>query len=354
MLPVACVGSLVLQPDINSNLQVVRHETVAPSSIIMMGFATAKVCNLPAFYCCAKVRLQKTYTETQARSLRWKDCIKGVPGGCFNPKSAMFDITYSGKHKHTKISQNSRKISLCGAKSELEGENITRIVIDHILDAQAYLESTRTVEFTTAMNWLLQATKGETKIYTKYKTIHKKDFGTLEICKDMDDSSIHWPETYPQEYAGIISEFLERSDDLVQKADNILYTDLSNRISAILGFTDIFDETFQFQEVKLSSYIYFYDLGFLPNRNKLDEYLTQNGYDSGYDGVWGHYIKVFMTTTQCLDINKLHRKDITGKQTFTFYPRGKVRHNGPNQESMAICYQKIMSSIAVGKSVLLI
>ena len=354
MLPVASVGSLVLQPDANFKLQVVRHETVAPASIIMMGFATAKIQNLPALYCCAKVQLQNTYTGTQARSLRWKDCIKGVPGGCFNPKSAMFDITYSGRHKHTKISQNSRKISLCGAKSEIEGERITRIVIDHILDAQVYLESTRTPEFAAAMNWLLQAAKGPTKIYTKYKTIYKKEFGTLEICKDMSDSSVCWPTTYPKTHRKIILEFLARSDDLIQKADKILYTDLSTRISAILGFTDIFQEPFQFQEIKLSSYIYFYDLGFLPNRNKLDEYLTENGYDSGYDGVWGHYIKVFMTTTQCLDLNKLHRKDLSGKQTFTFYPRGKVRHNGPNQESMAICYQKIMSSIAIAKSVLLI
>lgn len=349
-------GLLVLQADSSKSPKVVPHADVPPSSIIMMGFSTAKITNLPAFYCCAKVKLQTSYANDEASSLRWQGCIKGLPGGFFNPKSAMFEIYFNGKHKHTKVSHNSYKISLCGTKSEAEGEAITRRAIDYVVDAQNYLKSTRTPAFQKAMDWLLSETRGLKRRHTKYITVRKKEFGTIEVCKDISDYLLVWPrpEDYPPRYAKILQEFLERSDDLVQNTASLFYSDLVNRISAIANFTDIYRKKYAFKEIKLSSYIYFYDLGFLPDREKLDSYLTNNGYDSDYDPIWSHYITVFMTTLTGLNVSKLHRKDISGKQTFIFYPKGKVRHNGPNKEAMAICYEKIMSTIAAAKPFLVI
>jgi len=342
------VSNKIMIPRIGEDVpMIVKHENIPPSSIIMTGFTSTKIIDLVSFYCCAKVQLKESYKAGDAMSIRWKDCVKGRPGGCFNSNSAMFDVNYNGKHKHAKPSLNSKMISLCGVKSEKEGEEVTRLVVDYVLDAQAYLESTRNEKFTKAMNWLLNICKGRKKECTKYITRNKKGVGCIEICKDVIDYTLDWPlvESYPPKYKDIIQEFLTRTDDLIQKSD-CMYSELEGRIRTFADLGDIFEEEYYFTEMKVSSYIYYYDLGFLPNRKKLNAFLKSRGCDSDYSDNWGNYIKVLMETKEGLNVSKLHRKDVSGKQTFTFCPRGKVRHNGACRESMAICYEKIMNTIA--------
>jgi hypothetical protein len=330
--------------------KVLPHSDIPPSSIIMAAFYTAKITNLAAFYCCAKVAFQPTYQHGEAQSLRWRDCVKGRPGGCFNPKSAMFDIRGTTTHKHTKISHNSNIVSLCGVKTEAEGQWVASRVMSYIVDAQQYLETTRQPLFRQATRWLLAASKGEKCSHTRYVTIRRKEFGEVEVSETISDYTVQWPTKYPPEYSSTLTNFLERSDDLLQK--RIYYSDLVDRIESICGFEDIYVSNYQLESVKVSSYIYFYNLGFLPDRTKLDHQLTRQGFDSYFNSTWGHYVVVTMITTQHLDLSKVHRKDTSGLQTFTFYPLGKVRHNGPGRESMAVCYHKLMTAIAGNISLL--
>lgn len=325
--------------------EIVAHDTIPISSVVMSCFATSIVVDLAPFYYCTKVSLKNEYAEGEGMSVRWKNYVKGRPGGCFNSQSAMVDICIGGTHRHGKVWRNSNIVSMTGVKSKAEGTVVFRYILAQVHDAQAYLTSTKSGSWSAAMEWLISHTRGEELHPTHNATITNKEYGTILICKDTTEHRLVWPTTYPIRYAAIIKEFLERSDDLINSRFPIYHRYLVERIECIRSATHIYEGDFAFATVKLTSLIYYYNLGFCPDRQKLNAFLLSQGYNSDFTPIWGKTVKVIVDKGEMLDPNLYQRDDMSNKQKLTFYQRGSIKHNGPVKEEMAEDFAKIIKLI---------
>lgn len=327
---------------------IVNHRDIPVSSVVMSGFATTEILDLAALYCCAKVLDKNSYAEGEGMSLRWKKFVKGKKGGCFNAHTAMFDICVGGSHRHSKVSSNSNVFSITGAKSFSEGTVLFKYVLQQCRDAQAYLLSTKTPSWNAAMDWLIGATKGDPSRATYYTTVKSKDFGTICVCKDVDEHTLVWPESYPIIHQTHILEFLARSDDL--RKTGKYHRGLVERIESIRAATHIYKGELEFDTVKLTANIYYYNLGFEPDRQKLNSYLRSKNYNSDFPPIWGKTVKVIIPSKKPLDPAKFHRKNMSGDQKLVFYPHGSIRHNTSRQEDAEECFYQLMKVIIEGKS----
>jgi len=338
-----------------------KHDEVPPSSIVYVVETTEGINDLAALYCCSRCSLlEPSITSNQGKidSIRWRGCIKGRNGGFFNPQTVMFDIWDSGRPRHTKISKKN-KIQLCGMKSEAAAQRILDAIVTNIKAAQKYLQYTRTKAFRLATKWLLDNARGDPIEFTKYSTIKKKELGTIEICEEFSDYKIVWPKesSYPEAYKEDIEEFLARSDDLILLGEDVIYSDLVERVESFSTFEDIVTPGYAIKNIKISDYIYFYSMGFLPDRNALENVLARKGYDPSYNKKWSHCVLVETKSKIKVNSDTIHRRDKDSDvdlQQFTFYPKGKIRHNGPSREAMADCYTKLMTNLLKSKKEIMI
>lgn len=342
-LPSEAVKNLIFPTDTDTYSD---HSKMIASSIITINITSSEVQDLAALYCCMKCKKKDKYKEGDCISVRWMGCIKGENGGFFNDDTIMVDVFIDGMSKHAKVSTKN-KISLCGVKSLEQSQKVSECVISHVLSAQNYLEETRKRKHRQAMRWLRENSKGKEKSIKQYRKVKTRNGNEIEMFTMVSGYDLVLPKDFPEKYRKEILAFYERNDDIVLSATEgkLLHEDLVARLNAYRDFEIIAADDYSLKEIKVGAHIYYYNLGFVPDRTALAKFLRKKNFKTTYDFQCSACVKVRIENESNQEDETVHRKFDNYDSKFTFYPLGSIRHNATSYAVAKKDYDLLMKEL---------
>lgn len=275
-------------------------------------------------------------------SVRWGSSVKGVWGKPFR-NSIIIDIKHRGNKQHTKLFYTKGSVHMSGVNSLDDAKTIVKLLCDIFRDVNnriLWLRENRE-KVREAFEWLTNNSVGKPHEVLSYYDIKNDDkLGDVRVCKRHIENSLKLPVSVPEEYVEVIDFFKAVSSDLL--GENLSHVALKNRLKTLMKLKP-FKTEYSLKDVKCSGIIHKFTLGFIIDRYKTDLKLREAGFDSYYENVSGANVIVHITSDLEFDASKLRRKDISGKETFTFNPHGVVTHCGCVDYMMEDNYNKIMN-----------
>jgi len=274
--------------------------------------------------------------------------IRGTHGGVFK-NSIFVDIWVSNRDKHISTRLCPSTIQMTGPSSEEMGLEASTHLIDHVIQAMAFLLQVKQKPetFMRAIEWFEMEAKGESLL--TYKSVECISVGDLEfdVYDDTADNYIQWPsETKIESLDGDLKYFAEQI--VLRFKDLKFVSELSMRARYICDMTDLATEDLGVDYVSRSLVNYNYQVRNSIDRHRVVTELIKLGFQATYTNTVRPHIKVIIdsaVTTQPGAVTR--RKDNDSSQMFLIHASGTMMHTGPGGPPMEDCYVKLMVALIV-------
>lgn len=262
-------------------------------------------------------------------SMRYKENEREMVRGIIrnDKKSFKNSITLdiSTKFKNISLKISPYTIQLCGAPSREIAVEATKYIIEHLKNIKENLEysCTHMDEYRECVEWLKENTRG-----IENDKIIIETFVCKNIIINVEDRIVDYhikkvipPPNLNEKIIKFLYTYVE---------DMFYHSDYINKISHIPNFTSIYEGDLNIDKINEVMVNYNYNLGFIVNRDKLNELIDgRNGLYSHYDSSLVYCVTVELPYEQILDYTAKKIKKEIPHHTFLIYSSGAVTQSGP-------------------------
>lgn len=331
-----------------------KFSMMTSSTRTVLALFNGKLLNLNSIFLflkCAPRMQGKIHEKGTITSVRWEMNNKGNSMGFFRHSVGLY-ISTGISRVSAKLTQKSKltgneyedshKIQMTGVKDIKHGEDIAKMICEHVNEARRTYDDIRKNKtlFKESADWLIQNSVGKIEI-TETLDMTQPLSDVFKKIIEIKRYKVKWPKIRdtPEKYQHFVIILFNICND-------VRYHDqLEKRIDEILKAPAPCEKNLYIKAMKRVMVNLNYEIGTKIDQDDLAEHFNNEGFNSNFFNELVKYIQVKMQSEDDEDEDEVVRRESGMENTFLINKTGSIRHSAPGGPIMEQNYIILMLSI---------